>query len=246
MSISAALITLNEARNLTELLPRLAWVDEVVVVDGGSEDGTADIARGHGCRVVVHPFDTFAAQRNRAIDLAREEWVLSIDADERPTDALIAEVPYRIAGLHEAFRVPIKSRIFGRPFRHSGTQDDRPIRLFRRARARWVGDVHEVLAIDGLIGILHGPLEHDTLADLPTFLRKMHRYTTLEASHRVAAGRPPRVRDRWLAPPLEVARRLIYKGGILDGTAGVAFGLLSGLSKWVEADKHRKLWRDAA
>jgi glycosyltransferase involved in cell wall biosynthesis len=275
-TITAALITLNEERRLPALLPRLSWVDEIVVVDGGSTDQTVAIAQAHGCRVQEHAFDTFAAQRNRAIALARSQWVLSIDADERPTPALIAEIRGQlISGRYDAFRVPIRSRIFGRPFRYSGTQDDRPVRLFRRGAAVWEGDVHEVLRVrgpvghatrapddlssgssqqpgccaaagllasSGRIGQLRNWLEHETLPDLASFLQKMDRYTTLAAEQRVAAGRAPRWRERWLAPAIEAGRRLIWKQGLLDGPQGWAFSLLSGLSQWVLADKHYRAW----
>jgi glycosyltransferase involved in cell wall biosynthesis len=247
-TITAAIITLNEERLLPALLERLDWVTEIVVVDGGSTDRTLQIARQHGCRVSVHPFDTFANQRNRAIALAQGQWILSIDADERPTAAFVAEARARMAGGDDlAFRVPIRSRIFGRPFRYSGTQDDLPIRLFRRGAATWEGDVHEVLRLTPLacrrsIGRLRAWLEHDTLPNLASFLQKMDRYTALEARHRVAAGQAPRWRDRWLAPALEVGRRLIWKKGLLDGPQGWAFCLLSGLSAWMLADKHARWW----
>jgi glycosyltransferase involved in cell wall biosynthesis len=243
-TLTAALITLNEERHLRELLPRLAWADEIVVVDGGSTDATVEIARQHGCRVAVQRFDTFARQRNRAIEFARGDWVLSIDADERPTPALVKEIRRRIAS-HRccAFRVPIRSRIFGRPFRFSGTQDDRPVRLFRRGAARWQGDVHETLAVEGRIGRLRSWLEHETLPDLAAFLRKMDRYTSLAAAGRVAARVSPRRRDRWLRPWIEAARRLVWKKGLLDGPEGWAFCALSGLSEWVLANKHRECWR---
>jgi hypothetical protein len=267
-TITAAIITLNEERSLPALLARLDWVTEIVVVDGGSTDRTVEIAAGHGCHVVTHPFDTFARQRNRAIDLARGEWVLSIDADERPTPAFVSEARARIRRADcEAFRVPIRSRIFGRPFRYSGTQDDLPIRLFRRGATAWEGDVHEVLRLtvhapatgghkppdnaatprrprdSHRIGRFQAWLEHDTLPNLASFLQKMDRYTALEVRRRVAVGRAPRWPDRWLAPPLEVGRRLIWKKGLLDGPQGWAFCLLSGLSQWMLADKHARWWR---
>jgi hypothetical protein len=85
-------------------------------------------------------------------------------------------------------------------------------------------------------------LEHETLPDLAAFLQKMNRYTTLAAQQSVAAGCPPRWRERWVAPALEVGRRLIWKQGLLDGPQGWAFCLLGGLSQWVLADKHRRAW----
>ena len=234
-TLTAAIIALEEAANLAELLPRLDWVDEIVVVDGGSRDATVAIAEAHGCRVVRRALDTFARQRGAAMDAATGDWVLSIDADERPTPALAGEIRRRIArGRHDAFRVPIRSTIFGRPLRRSGTQDDRPVRL--RARAcRWHGDVHEVLRVWGRIGQLDSWLTHRTQSTLDEFLRKMHRYTTLDARARVEAGRPPRRFDPWLAPGREVFRRLIHKQGLLDGPAGWAFCLLSGVYEYVLA-----------
>jgi glycosyltransferase involved in cell wall biosynthesis len=244
--ITAALIVQNEAANLVSLLPRLDWADEIVVVDGGSADGSAEVARSHGCRVFGRPFDTFARQRNFAIDQASSDWVLSIDADERPTDALVAEIRERLCEESTAaYHVPIRSTIFGRPFHYSGTQNDRPIRLFRREAARWSGDVHEVLQVTGHVGQLVSWLEHHTIPDLPAFLTKMDRYTALEAAARVAAGRCPRRRDKWIAPAREVFRRLIWKKGFLDGPAGWAFCLLSGLSEWVLAKRHERGWSEA-
>lgn len=245
-TITAAIIALNEERNLAALLPRLAWVDEVLVVDGGSSDATMEIARGHGCRVVQRRFDSFARQRNHAIGLAACDWILSLDADETPSPLLAAEIGERICSArHAAFRLPIRSTIMGSPLRRCGTQDDRPVRLFRAASARWVGDVHERLEVDGRVGTLRHWLSHGTQANIDVFLRKMHHYTTLEARSRVEAGLAPGRLDTWLAPSREIFRRLIYKQGILDGPAGWKFCLLSGLYEWVLADRHRRFWRDA-
>ncbi|NLX99395.1 MAG: glycosyltransferase family 2 protein [Rhodopirellula sp.] len=243
VTISAAIIALNEASNLVELLPKLGWIDDIVVVDAGSSDATVDVARRSGCRVAIQPFDNFASQRNRAIALTRGAWVLSLDADERPTPGLIAEIRDVLPRTRwTAFRIPIHSRIFGRRLRRSGTQNDLPVRLFRRDAARWIGDVHEVLRVSGRTGRLRHGLDHCTQHDLETFLTKMHRYTRLEASARVAAGCPPRRLDRWVRPPREVFRRLIWKHGILDGPEGWAFCLLSGLYEWILADQHRRFW----
>jgi len=243
-TITAAVITLNEQRQLPGLLPRLDWTDEIVVVDGGSRDATVPIARSYGCRVVSRRFDTFARQRNHALRLAGGDWVLSIDADERPTPRLVAEIRRRMADSRaDAYRVPIRSSIFGRPVRCSGTQDDCPVRLFRRRAAHWTGHVHEVPKVAGRVRRLTNWLVHETTPDLETYLAKMHRYTTLEARARVAVGRRPRWHDAWIAPPGEVFRRLLWKHGLLDGPAGWAFCFLSGFSQWVLAYEHRRLWQ---
>jgi glycosyltransferase involved in cell wall biosynthesis len=244
-TVTAAIITLDEERMLPALLASLAWTDEIVLVDGGSRDRTVELARAAGCRVIEHPFDNYARQRNRALELARGDWILSIDADERPTPRLVDEIRATLTQPRcDAYRVPIRSRIFGRRMRYSGTQDDRPVRLFRRGQ-RWSGDVHEVLEVAGRIGCLRSWLEHETLPDLPAFLTKMQRYTSLEANQRLRSCRPPRRRDLWLAPALEVFRRLVWKRGCFDGPEGWAFCLLSGVSQWVLACKHRRLWKGA-
>lgn len=243
-SITAAIIALNEERNLAELLPSLGWADEIVVVDGDSTDNTISVAESFGCRVLNRPFRDFAAQRNAAIDLASGQWVFSIDADERPTAALGSEIRRRVReSRFSAFRVPIRSTILGRHFRASGTQKDRPIRLFRKDAAQWTGDVHEILRVQGRVGSLNHWLEHRTLDDLHVFFAKIRRYTDLEARARIARGHRPRPGDRWLAPAREVFRRLVWNYGVVDGPAGWTFCLLSGLSEWVLAERHRELWQ---
>lgn len=240
-------IVLNEERNLPGLLAQLDWADDVVVVDGGSRDATVEIARRFGARVYQRPFDNFARQQNFALSLARGDWALSLDADERPTAAMIAEVRNCLRqDRYDGYRVRVRSSIFGRVLRFSGTQDDRQVRLVRRGRACWRGEVHETLEVAGEIGQLHSWLDHDPLPDLTTFLTKMQRYTTLAAEARLECRRRPRARDAWLAPLREVFRRLVWKQGLWDGPQGWAFCLLSGLSEWVLADKHRRLWEARA
>ncbi|OYV93402.1 MAG: hypothetical protein B7Z73_03535, partial [Planctomycetia bacterium 21-64-5] len=118
------------------------------------------------------------------------------------------------------------------------------LRLVRRGRARWQGKVHESLEVKGAVGQLHTWLDHDPLPTLASFLGKMHRYTTLAAEARIERNRAPRRADAWFAPAREIFRRLIWKQGIWDGPQGWAFCLLSGLSEWVLADKHRRLWHE--
>jgi GT2 family glycosyltransferase len=242
--LSVCIITHQERNNLEALLPRLDWADEIVVVDGGSTDGTPDVARRLGARVIRRTFDNFAQQRNAACRAAQGTWILSLDADERPSPDLRREILRRIRrGRHNAYRVPIRSTILGRAMRYGGTQDDRPVRLFRKDAACWEGAVHERLSVVGSIGLLTAHLEHYTLPDLASFLIKIQRYTSLAAETAPRTAKPPsNLYGLWRAGR-EIARRMIYKSGLLDGPRGWLFCFLSGLSEWVLVQKQRRIHR---
>ena len=144
--VSVLILAKNEAENLPQCLSTVSWANEViVVVDGASRDATQSIAHRGADLVAVRTFDDFASQRNAALEMASGEWVFAIDADERASPELAAEVR-RVTSdeklPHNGYRVPIRSVILGRPFRFSGTQFDWPLRLFRRGAGRWVGTVH--------------------------------------------------------------------------------------------------------
>ncbi|MBI3466770.1 MAG: glycosyltransferase family 2 protein [Planctomycetes bacterium] len=235
-TLSANLITLDEERNLAPCLQSLAWVDEMVVVDGGSRDRTVEIARRYTDRVLVHTFDDYASQRNRALDESRGEWVISIDADERVPVELAREIRRMVADATphmSGFWVPIRSRIFGRRFRFSGTQGERKMRLFRGDRARWHGPVHETVTLHGPTGQLRHAIEHESTPDLETYFRKLERYSSLEAERIRAGCDSPAWWRPWLLPLWTFARLYLGNLGVFDGPEGLRFCALSGLGTWM-------------
>ncbi len=246
-TISALILARDEASNLPNCVASLRWVDEVViVVDPASSDETETVAHRIADRVVVRPFDDFAQQRNAGLETIRGDWVFSVDADERSSPEQAAEVRHHIAHAPHrcvGYRVPIRSEILGRRFSYSGTQNDRPLRLFRRDRGRWVGDVHETVEILGPVGQLRNPLSHRTLADMRTFLRKVECYTALEASRLHREGRPPRMVDLTLRPLWTFLKLYLGKQGFRDGLEGFMFCTLSGMSVGVRSWKQRELAR---
>jgi glycosyltransferase involved in cell wall biosynthesis len=246
-SVTALILAKNEAENLPNCLATVNWANEViVVVDRASQDQTQAIARRGADLVAVRTFDDFASQRNAALALASGEWVFAIDADERATPELAAEirrVTSETPRKHAGYRVPIRSVILGRPFRYSGTQHDLPLRLFRRGMGRWVGTVHETVALDGSAGILKSALQHRTIPDMQTFLRKINEYTTLEAIKFERDGRRFRFMDLTLRPAWTFVKLYIGKQGFRDGLEGLVFCSLSGLSVAVRHWKHRELIR---
>jgi glycosyltransferase involved in cell wall biosynthesis len=245
--VSAVIVARNEAENLPACLATLGWAQEViVVVDAASTDDTERIARRWADRVIVRPFDDFASQRNAALRLARGDWVFAIDADERATPELAAEIRRLLAGPsipHSGFRVPIKSTILGRPFSYSGTQDDRPLRFFRRTLGRWVGEVHEKVALRGSVGDLTHALRHRTLPDIRTFLRKIDIYTSLEARRFSREKRKFRPSDVTVRPLLAFLRLYFGKRGYRDGVEGFVFCAMSAMSVAIRHWKHFELIR---
>ena len=245
--VSVLILAKNEAENLPDCLATVTWANEViVVVDRASRDQTRAIAYRGADLVAVRTFDDFASQRNAALAMASGDWVFAIDADERATPELAAEVRRVTTDPrtpHNGYRVPIRSVILGRPFRFSGTQHDWPLRLFRRGSGRWVGTVHETVDLDGTHGRLAHALQHRTIPDMRTFLRKINDYTTLEAIKLDREGRPPRAADLAVRPAWTFLKLYVAKQGFRDGLEGLAFCALSGVSVAVRSWKHRELTR---
>ena len=245
--VSVLILAKNEAHNLPNCLETVNWANEViVVVDRASRDETQSIASRGADLVAVRTFDDFASQRNAALALASGEWVFAIDADERATPELAAEIR-RVTSdprqSHTGYRVPIRSVILGRAFRHSGTQHDRPLRLFRRGDGRWTGAVHETVDLEGSVGQLRNALQHRTIPDMDVFLRKINEYTSLEAIKFAREGRPVRRGDLALRPAWTFVKLYLGKQGFRDGLEGFAFCALSGVSVAVRHWKHREMVR---
>jgi len=243
--ITALVVARNEEANLPGCLESVSFAHErVVVVDPSSDDDTLGVARRLADVVLVRPFDDFAAQRNAGRTAASGEWILSIDADERVTPELADEIRAALnspSNPYDGFRLPIRSEILGRPFGYSGTQQDLPLRLFRRERGEWAGKVHETVRLDGEIGRMKAPLDHRTIPNVRVFLRKMDQYTTLEARDLHRAGERFRTRDLTLRPAWLFLKLYLYKQGFRDGLEGLMFCALSGVSAAVRTWKLREI-----
>lgn len=242
MKISATIITLNEESNLPRALERLAFCDEIVVVDSGSTDQTANVARAAGAKVLENSWPGYANQKNFAAAQAANDWILSLDADEALSDDLAAE----IARLHQesdprydAYRFPRRARYLGAWIRHSGWYPDSKIRLYDRRKARWVGDyVHESVVADGPVGELKSDLLHYTCDNLESHIRTVDRYTTLAAREwRDSRGAVPAWR-LFVAPPWAFLRSFILRLGFLDGWRGFVLAWMAAFyvfSKYAKA-----------
>jgi len=184
MSVTATVITKNEAVCIRTCLESLAWVDEIIVIDSGSTDQTVEICREYTDKIILTDWPGFGPQKNRALAMATKDWVLSLDADERVTPELREEMQAAMADPvgKAAFAMPRRSSYCGRPMRHSGWWPDYVTRLFRRGQARFSDDlVHERLIVEGSVGRLREPLLHEAFSDLEEVLDTMNRYSTAGA-----------------------------------------------------------------
>jgi Glycosyl transferase family 2 len=229
--ISATIITLNEREHIGEAIASLACCDEIVVVDSGSSDGTQDIARACGARVVERAWDGYSKQKNFAAGQAQNDWILSVDADERVSMELAEDIAEwrQTSGEPAAAAYSMARRVFylGKWINHSGWYPDRKIRLYDRRRSRWAGDfVHERLVADGPVDSLNGDLLHFPYRDWKDHEDRIERYTELAARAASSDGRRGNVLKLALAPPLTFLKSFVLHAGFLDGWRGLAIAYM--------------------
>jgi glycosyltransferase involved in cell wall biosynthesis len=224
MPISAVLITKNAAHQLADCLASVAFCDEIIVVDSGSNDGTAEIAERHGARVIQAEWRGFGPQKQFAVEQASHDWVLCIDADERVSESLRGSIlaalaaPTSVAG----YRFARCNRFMGRYLRHGEGYPDWSLRLFDRRHARWSDDaVHERVIASGEIGTLQGDLLHESAESLEAYLGKQNRYSTLAAEEALASGKRATVMHLLFSPLLRFVKFYFLRLGLLDGLPGL-------------------------
>ena len=240
--LSATIICQDEAEKIRGCLESVRFCDEVIVIDSGSTDGTLEIARELADRVVENPWPGYVAQQNFATAQARGVWVLSVDADERVTPELAAEIRRALAGSPgvDGFRISRHVHYLGRWIDHSGWYPERRARLFRRGRGVWEGvDPHYDVVVDGALGELAGDIEHFTYDDMADHVATLNRFSSILAREHHRRGR----RFAWsallLRPPLEFAKKYLLKRGYRDGPQGFYVACLSAFYVFL---KFAKLW----
>ena len=235
MKITAAIITLNEAGNISEAIDSVEWADEILVVDSESTDATRELAERRGARVIVNPWPGFSKQKQFAADSASNDWIFSLDADERVSaelrssiDELRAKDATRPA---DGFRVARRAYYMGRWIRGGGWYPDFQLRLFNRRSGHW-GDriIHEsvVMKEGARVETLRGDLLHYSMSD-PSHHRRMidERYAPLGAAQMHRDGKRTSPLQIAVAGPLAFLRSFVLKGGFRDGQAGYTIACLA-------------------
>lgn len=244
--LTVIILTKNEEQNIADCIASVQWADEVVVFDAFSQDRTVEIAQELGATVAQHPFQNFAQQRNAALDTVDSDWVFFVDADERATPELAAEVHRVIQDeSRTGWWVPRHNYIFGRVIRHAGWYPDHQLRLLRHGKARYdpKREVHELVILDGEEGYLENPLIHYNYETLAQFIERQNRYTDYDARILFDQGVRPKPHNFILQPLREFRRRYILLEGYKDGFHGLLLSLLMAYYTLVMHVRLRRLWQ---
>jgi glycosyltransferase involved in cell wall biosynthesis len=244
--VSVTIITKDEAADIADALDSAAWADERIVVDSCSTDETVAIASRHGARVVSREWTGYVAQKNHAASLARNDWILSLDADERVTPELAREIQQTLASepASRGYRMPRVTFHLGRWIRTTDWYPDDQLRLYDRRAAEWTGRyVHEGVTVRGPIGRLRGELQHYAYRDIAEHLETIDRYTTLAAKQMFEEGRRATSLDLVLQPAFAFFRNYILKRGFLDGSVGLTISRMNARYVGLKFEKLRDLRR---
>jgi glycosyltransferase involved in cell wall biosynthesis len=253
-TLSVAVITLNEEKNIGRTLASVQFADQIVVVDSGSTDHTLEIARSHNATVISEPWRGFAGQKNFAIEQCKGTWILSLDADEELTPDLQKEIQELMRGTPKADAYMLKRRnlFLGRWIQRGGYYPDPKLRLFRRHAANFAPParfaqrpVHETITVEGHIETLRNDLIHHAYPTIESYIEHMDRYSTLGAEIVLAKGQTSSSLVGFfyhivLIPAFTFLWNYIFRLGFLDGREGFLLHLYhSTYTSW----KYAKAWQ---
>ncbi len=244
MKITATIITLNEERNIARAIESLRCCDQIVVLDSGSVDRTAELAAKLGARVVEHTWHGYANQKNCAAEQAEHDWILSLDADEALSEALEGEIwnLKKHGPAYDAYTMPRMAQYMGRWILHGGWYPDRKVRLYNRTKAQWVGEfVHESVKVDGRVGHLESNLLHFTCESLSEHLRTLDRYTTLAAEELVSRKTKIGLYNLIVDPAWTFVRSYFLQRGFLDGLEGLTIAHMAAIYTFLKYAKARNM-----
>jgi glycosyltransferase involved in cell wall biosynthesis len=243
--VSVVVITKNEEDNIAECLASAAWADEIVLVDDESTDKTREIAGRFTTKIFGRKMENEGRHRNWAYAQASNDWVLSLDADERITPELAAEVEALLKGKPEfkAYAIPRRNFIGDYWLRHGGEYPAQQVRLFLKKEFRYEeADVHPRALMEGATGYLKGDIIHYSHRDFADYLRSLNSHTTLEARKWAQSGRRMTAgKAIWRALDRCFYRRLFLKRGYKDGIYGWAVAFFSGVYQIVSYLKYREI-----
>ena len=241
LGLSAVVITLNEEKNIERCLEALRFADEIVVLDSLSTDRTVTLARRYTDKISEREFTGYSDQKTAAIEMATQEWILLVDADEVVPEDLAREITSTLASADcDGYWIPRSTYFLGKLIRHCGWYPDYQLRLARKSKARFsVRLVHETLEVDVKCGRLKTALVHYSYPSMDEYARKMVSYARAGARQKMLDGGRFRLSDLVFRPGLAFLRMYIVKQGFRDGLHGF---LLCTLTACSTALRYAMLW----
>jgi glycosyltransferase involved in cell wall biosynthesis len=242
--VSAVIITHNESRNIRRTLSRLYWCDEIVILDSYSTDETVEICREFGCRIFFRAFDGYGTQKRHAVALAKNDWILCIDADEVLSEELIGEIlgEMKEHPRCDAYSLPMNLVFLGREFRYGKESQRYFLRLFNRNTGNFNADtLHEKIEIAGKVGKMNHHILHYSYHSLQQWLEKCNRYTTMGAEGAAKRGRRKSLLTIIVCLPFHFTRYFFLERNILNGAQGFYWSVLCTISHFVKYVKTREL-----
>jgi len=243
MKISAAVVCFNEEKNIERCLKSLEWADEIVVVDSFSTDNTVSICRKYTDRVYQRKWPGINKQKEFAVSLTKNEWVFVLDADEEVSKELRNEIRKRLEaddGRYDGYMIKRHTYYLGRWINHGGWYPDYKLRLFKKSKARFVGeDPHDKVAVLGKVGKLKGDIYHYTYEDISHHLRTINSFSDVVSENMLKKKERFLLPKMLLKPPIKFFETYIYKLGFLDGIPGLIISILSSYYVFL---KYAKLW----
>lgn len=242
--VSAVIITRNESRNIRRTLSRLYWCDEIVILDSYSTDDTVEICREFGCRIFFRAFDGYGTQKRHAVALAKNDWILCIDADEVLSEELIGEILGEMKGNPhcDAYSLPMNLVFLGREFRYGKESQRYFLRLFNRNTGNFNADtLHEKIEIAGTVGKMNHRILHYSYHSLQQWLEKCNRYTTMGAEGAAKRGKRKSLLTIIACLPFHFTRYFFLERNILNGAQGFYWSVLCTISHFVKYVKTREI-----
>jgi glycosyltransferase involved in cell wall biosynthesis len=240
--VTAVIAAHDESANIEACVASVEWAREVIVVENDSLDDTIDRARAAGATVISPGFTTIGAARNHGIARANTGWIFVLDADERCTPELAAEIGQVVArpGNVQAYRVPRRNFFLGKEIRHGGWGSDKPVRLFRRELRYNANLVHEhVDVVSGAIGEVRSKILHYTYNSLSQYFEKFDRYSRWWADQNFAKGRRGSAASVFFKPPARFVSMYLFRAAFRDGAHGLVLACLAAASVMA---KYARLW----
>lgn len=234
--VSVIILTLNEQENICECLESVSWADEKIVIDAGSVDKTAAIARRFSALVFTNKFLDFSRQRNFGLSKAKGDWVFYLDADERVSPKLVLEIKEKIKSADfTSYKIPRLNIFFGKLMKHGGWYPDYQHRLFRKdSLIKWVGLVHESPEYKGKFGYLKNNLIHLSHQSIAAGFHKSRQWTKIEADLLFKHNHPPvKLLNLIKVSAGEFIDRFFLKKGILDGQVGFLEAIIQAYNKFL-------------